>query len=233
MGIQRKQEEGPGRRTPRPCRTTGAAMRRPGLVGALAASLLLGALILPPEAATASPDQLVPVIVRGQRGSVDVAERLVLDAGGTVGRRISIIDGFAAKVPSTEIAGLNRSPAIVSVTPDASVRLLGTVDGIDPNKHPGSWLKVAKNTKLYEMWQRGWTGEGVDVALIDSGVAPLPGIDLQVINGPDLSFDSQAPNLTRIRAMAAALFSEPGVDPVPWPTPKPKPTKAPKATPAP
>ena len=45
--------------------------------------------------------------------------------------------------------------------------------------------------------------------------------------------DSQAPNLTRIRAMAAALFSQPGVDPVPWPTPKAKPTKAPKATPSP
>jgi len=45
--------------------------------------------------------------------------------------------------------------------------------------------------------------------------------------------DSQAPNLVKIRAMAAALFSAPGVDPVPWPTPKPKPTKVPKATPSP
>jgi serine protease AprX len=198
MGIQRKQEERSGGRSPRPCRTTGAVVRRPGLVGALAASLLLGALILPPEAATASPDQLVPVIVRGHRGSVDVAERLVLDAGGTVGRRISIIDGFAAEVPISELTDLNGSPAIVSVTPDATVRLLGDVDGMDPNKHPGSWLKVAKNTKLYEMWQRGWTGQGIDVALIDSGVAPVPGIDVQVINGPDLSFDSQASNLTDI-----------------------------------
>ena len=48
------------------------------------------------------------------------------------------------------------------------------------------------------MWQKGWTGAGIDVALIDSGVAPLPGIDLQVVNGPDLSFDSQASNLTDI-----------------------------------
>ena len=164
----------------------------------MAVSLLLTALILPPAAPTAAPDQLVPVIVRGLKGSVDVAERLVLDAGGEVGRRISIIDGFAAKVPASELIGLDGSPAITSVTPDASVRLLGNVDGIDPNKHPGSWLKVAKNTKLYEMWQRGWTGEGIDVALIDSGVAPVPGIDMQVINGPDLSFDSQAPDLTAI-----------------------------------
>ena len=164
----------------------------------LAISLLLTALILPPAPATAAPDHLVPVIVRGQRGSVDVAEQLVLDAGGRVGRRISILDGFAAEVPIGELTGLDGSPAIVSVTPDATVRLLGNVDGIDPNKYPGSWLKLARNTKLTEMWQKGWTGAGIDVALIDSGVAPVPGIDLQVVNGPDLSFDSQASNLTDI-----------------------------------
>lgn len=43
--------------------------------------------------------------------------------------------------------------------------------------------------------------------------------------------DSQEPNLTRIRAMAAGMFSAPGTAPVPWPTPTP--TKAPKATPSP
>jgi polyisoprenyl-teichoic acid--peptidoglycan teichoic acid transferase len=39
----------------------------------------------------------------------------------------------------------------------------------------------------------------------------------------------QVPNVTAIRAMAAALFPTPGVEPVPWPTPRP--TKAPKPTP--
>lgn len=43
--------------------------------------------------------------------------------------------------------------------------------------------------------------------------------------------DSQAPDVVRIRAIAAALFSDPGTPPSPWPTPKP--TKAPKATPTP
>ena len=43
--------------------------------------------------------------------------------------------------------------------------------------------------------------------------------------------NSQAPDLTAIRAMAAKLFSAPGTEPAPWPSPKP--TKAPKATAAP
>ncbi|MEU8661593.1 S8 family serine peptidase [Actinoplanes philippinensis] len=41
------------------------------------------------------------------------------------------------------------------------------------------------------------TGAGIGVALIDSGVAPVAGLDQpgKVINGPDLSFESQTPGL--------------------------------------
>lgn len=42
---------------------------------------------------------------------------------------------------------------------------------------------------------------------------------------------SQVPNLKKIRAVAATLFSPPGTPPTPWPTPKP--TKTPKPTPTP
>src|SRR5262245_57571772 len=156
----------------------------------IAASVLAVAVVagLLSPAAAPGPRHLVRVIVRGAPGSMDAAESLVTGSGGRVGRHISIIDGFAATVPADEIAGLERSSEIFSVTPDATVRLLSNVDGIDPNRDPGSWLKVARNTKLYEMWKHGWTGDGIDVALLDSGVAPVPGVDTQVINGPDLSF---------------------------------------------
>ena len=44
------------------------------------------------------------------------------------------------------------------------------------------------------------TGAGVGVALIDSGVTPVAGLNApgKVINGPDLSFESQAPNLRHL-----------------------------------
>jgi serine protease AprX len=42
----------------------------------------------------------------------------------------------------------------------------------------------------------GLTGAGVGVALIDTGVAPVPGLPAaQVVNGPDLSFESQSADL--------------------------------------
>lgn len=40
------------------------------------------------------------------------------------------------------------------------------------------------------------TGKGVGIALLDTGVAPVPGLPAgQVVNGPDLSFESQSTNL--------------------------------------
>ncbi|WP_328475282.1 S8 family serine peptidase [Actinoplanes sp. NBC_00393] len=44
------------------------------------------------------------------------------------------------------------------------------------------------------------TGAGIGVALIDSGVAPVAGLDQpgKVINGPDLSFESQTPGLAHL-----------------------------------
>ncbi len=40
------------------------------------------------------------------------------------------------------------------------------------------------------------TGQGIGVALIDSGVAPVQGLDdrTRIVNGPDLSFESQSPS---------------------------------------
>ena len=57
-------------------------------------------------------------------------------------------------------------------------------------------------------WAAGYTGKGVDVALIDSGVAPVEGLDApgKVINGPDLSLESQAPNLANLDTFGHGTF---------------------------
>jgi serine protease AprX len=57
-------------------------------------------------------------------------------------------------------------------------------------------------------WNAGYTGSGVDVAVIDSGIAPVPGLDApgKVVHGPDLSLESQAPNLTRLDTFGHGTF---------------------------
>ncbi len=62
------------------------------------------------------------------------------------------------------------------VAAGTSLQQLGNVIGID-------WMRT-----------QGYTGKGVGIALIDTGVAKVPGLSGgNVVNGPDLSFESQDP----------------------------------------
>src|SRR5436305_3782940 len=50
---------------------------------------------------------------------------------------------------------------------------------------------VARVVGADRLWNAGLTGEGVGVALVDTGVVPVPGLRADhVANGPDLSLDS-------------------------------------------
>ena len=62
------------------------------------------------------------------------------------------------------------------------------------SRDPGSLEAIARTTGARSLWRRGVTGQGVDVALIDTGVSPMPGLPA-VINGADLSSDAANPNL--------------------------------------
>ena len=104
--------------------------KAPGLmVGLLLLlALLPGALIQSPNAAVSMADaasQFVSVIVRENPGASSRPETLVEDAGGKVGRRIDIIDGFVADVPKRSLDSLESDPAVHSVTPNAPVKFMG------------------------------------------------------------------------------------------------------------
>ena len=64
-------------------------------------------------------------------------------------------------------------------------------------QYEGSLYRVVQRVGANYAWTQGYTGAGVDIALIDSGVVPVDGLTSpgKVINGPDLSFESQANNL--------------------------------------
>jgi serine protease AprX len=145
---------------------------------------------------------LVSVIVRKTADAGSGPERAVKGLGGKVTQRLAIIDGFAATVPLGSVPALARANGIQSITPDGHVRLTAQVDGYDPNWSTpiGSWKRNIEAIKAKEVWKAGFTGQGVDIALIDSGVAPVEGIRDHLVFGPDLSFDSQADNLRNLDA---------------------------------
>jgi serine protease AprX len=82
----------------------------------------------------------------------------------------------------------------VNASGDLSANPAGS---FEPNADMGSLYNVARIIGADRSFDAGYTGKGVDVAVIDTGVSPVKGLTSgNVVNGPDLSFDSQSPNLT-------------------------------------
>lgn len=173
------------------------------LLTTVAATAAVASPVLGPGGSSVSAQRPTKVIVRAAPGQLSTAEALVKSVGGQVVESLAIINGFSATVPTAGVAELSRSGAVAAVTPDGSV----TLDGIDPNlgydpNANGSLHHVGQALGANQAWSAGVTGAGVDVALIDSGVTPVPGLDTssEVVNGPDLSIDAQTPAMTHLDA---------------------------------
>jgi serine protease AprX len=153
--------------------------------------------LLPPAAGMASSagDGRRSVIVQARSGAVAAAAQLVEQLGGRVGRRLQVINGFTALVPAGQLDRLQRSPAVSSATENEPVQMQAAAYA--PTTDAGSLYNTTLATGAQAYWKAGYTGKGVDVAVIDTGTAPVPGLSTagKIVNGPDLSFESQAPNL--------------------------------------
>jgi serine protease AprX len=140
------------------------------LAAALAALVLLAALGAVPRAASNRPGAAEPmrVIVQERAGAGSAPEAAVRRLGGQVTRLLPIVGGFAATVPATVVGQLDRLPGVRAVTPDGKLRVQGaasasTVRSVYPEV-----------VKADAAWQRGVTGRGVTVAVLDTGVASVP-----------------------------------------------------------
>jgi serine protease AprX len=148
---------------------------------------------------------MVGVIVRTSHDHLALARHLVDELGGRITLDLGIIDGFAADVPASGVATLQASDIVDSVTRDAQVHMndyTGTYgdNDVDPKAELGSLYNVAHMISADDMWEQGISGAGVDVAVLDTGVAPVPGLTGQYVNGPDLSLDAMGPGTAGLDA---------------------------------
>ncbi len=171
------------------------------MVGVSLLTGLLGVPLVGAAAAGAAPlGAETSVIVRHRAGAEAQAERSVELVGGDVGRDLDLIDSFTAEVPADAVAGLRAAPGVAEVTPDGSVHLQGSRWRPDRDRDRGSFARMLRNADVDRVHTRRdadgdqLSGSGVTVALIDSGVVPVDGLDDagKVVNGPDLSFESQS-----------------------------------------
>jgi serine protease AprX len=125
--------------------------------------------------------------------------------GTAVAAVASLTVGFGA-TPSAHASQAGKTKVVADLTSGIGSTLWGddtTREGRQATRPTGSWdaaldqgstYSLAKATGVQDAWARGYTGKGVTVAVIDSGIAPVPGLDKddKVLDGPDLSYDGQA-----------------------------------------
>ncbi len=80
------------------------------------------------------------------------------------------------------------------VTPEQERAALDASGSWSAARDVGSLHSLTARKGIQSAWKAGITGKGVTVAVIDTGIAPVPGLNgtNKVVNGPDLSFDSQS-----------------------------------------
>jgi serine protease AprX len=128
---------------------------------------------------------MAQVIVQALPGELAQARSAVRAVGGRVTRELSVVNGFAADLPGGSGAGLGAADGVKAVTPDRPLHVLGS--SYAPATDVGSPVALQSATGAGTYWQNGFYGQGVGVAVIDSGVVPEDGLRRNVYYGPDFS----------------------------------------------
>ncbi|MEM7337539.1 MAG: S8 family serine peptidase [Actinomycetota bacterium] len=103
-------------------------------------------------------------------------------------RRGSVLVAIAA----TLLLAATASPAEAKKGDPKKGVSCSSAEGYSHEDAVGSLYNIADAIKADKVWKDGHTGAGVDVALIDTGVVPVKGLDgpNKVINGPDFSLEA-------------------------------------------
>jgi len=157
-----------GRRKGRRLAATGAAL------AAITASVITGV-----PAASAGSSETVIVTASGLLSPVSA----VLQVGGSVQTQFHLINGVLASIPTAAAPVLNALPGIV-VTPDAQVSLQDVPESTGPHAPSDAFLD---QTGASQLAAQGDTGQGVTVAVVDTGIDQLPDFSGRLIGGVDLT----------------------------------------------
>jgi serine protease AprX len=192
-------------------RAGGVRRARTGIVVGVAAALAAaaGGAGTSWTVADAVPGDSGPVaryVVRAEPGHLDPLLGQLRSQHPSDLTTLAPLDTVVVALPASAAAALRNDPDVADVTPDSSVQLLGSqYDGTGPVE-PMSTIAHLLNAD--KAWDAGATGAGVDVALVDSGVAPVAGLDGagQVVDGPDFSSEGGQPNLRGLDTFGHGTF---------------------------
>ena len=130
--------------------------------------------------APAPQSEMGSFIVRGT--DLDAVANLITNYGGQVTSELNVINSLGAILPVRAVSKLRAEPEISAISSNASVEM--TDNGKDSNPAPASDYPDLVGADL--VWDAGVTGEGVTVAVVDTGLSNHPGL-LNKVKGVPLN----------------------------------------------
>ena len=144
-----------------------SAQPNTGQIGSIQADLA--------QISDSAPNQQVSVIIQ-TTGSSDQVEGAIERLGGAVTRDLSIINALAARIPAEAVTELGQIQGVRWVSLDAPI--ISTAKGGNGGGKPdGGGMTPAydqhhlETLNVRDVWAMGLQGEGIAVAVIDSGIA--------------------------------------------------------------
>lgn len=159
---------------------------RSPLLRRLAVLALSGGLLATGGVAAESPaGAATPVNVIVQGPSLPLVQTLIGSVGGHTVSSLPLINGVLAQVPSSSAVTLLTTFGLVT-SPDAPVAVDGLVGAL-PASAPPSADAFPDATGATRLAANGINGAGVGVAVLDTGIDPLPDFGSRLLGGVDLS----------------------------------------------
>src|SRR5688572_25589483 len=144
------------------------------------------------QMAASNPDQIVSVIIQKVAGAAGV-ERQVFSLGGKVTKDLKIINAFAAEMRLGAAMEIARSYQVRWVSLDAPMVSTACSQCIDTSRLANSYVRTIRAEQIWNS-SPYLQGQGIGVAVVDSGVNPngdfyTAGINRQVA---DIRFNNDS-----------------------------------------